>query len=89
MYPQLHFVRGHRLAQLAGACVRHRGFPTHHRSAMVPPPRSGEGSAPHPAPIGTAHQSPKKGRRSLPQRGRGDHAKHGGWGNHGVEVAAP
>jgi hypothetical protein len=82
MYPQLHFVRRHRLAQPAGACAGHRGFPTHHRSAMVPPPRSGEGSAPHSA-------TPGEGRQSLPQRGRGDHAKHGGWGNHGVEVAAP
>jgi hypothetical protein len=80
VHPQRHLLRRHRLAQLPGAPVCHRGFPTHHRYAMVPPPRSGEGSVPHSA-------RSRKGHQSLPQRERRDRAQRGGWGNHAGEYA--
>jgi hypothetical protein len=75
VHPQFHLLRRHRFAQPARERVGHHQFPTHHRFAMVPPPRPSaeEGWETYPAPLSI-------GRLSLPGTGRGDRAQRGGWG---------
>jgi hypothetical protein len=95
MHPEFDLLRRHSLPQAARVGVRHGRFvrspPTMLR--MVPPPRSGEGSAPHSAPTyfaGLHAARPGTERLSLPGTARGDRPKAGGWGNaHARREGAP